>query len=113
MMSKLPKPYLCLPGYCERGAIAAALLAFMLAGTASAVGQEWNNSQPIVLQAEGSFFVGGQDRLSDALISAAASAGTVTINQMYVQYQILCVAARRREDARDNDLWLLSERQVV
>ena len=41
-----------------------------------------------MLQSQGSFFVGGEDEQTDALNSRAPNAGTVTINQMYVQYQV-------------------------
>jgi hypothetical protein len=50
---------------------------------------------PLILDAEGSFFVGGTDTFSDALIrpdspvtSLFAASGTYTVNQMYVQYKI-------------------------
>jgi hypothetical protein len=46
---------------------------------------------PIMLQSEGSFFVGGQDEQSDGLAPAATGTlspnGTWTVNQMYVQFQ--------------------------
>jgi hypothetical protein len=41
----------------------------------------------LVLQAQGSFFVGGQDVFQDAT-SAGFTAGHLTINQMYVEYMI-------------------------
>lgn len=43
---------------------------------------------PLTTSAQGSFFVGGQDKATDALSSAAPSPGTVTVDQMYVQYQV-------------------------
>ncbi len=49
---------------------------------------EVRNNGPLVLQSQGTFFVGGQDKASDATSSAYPGADTVTINQMYVQYQI-------------------------
>jgi pimeloyl-ACP methyl ester carboxylesterase len=49
--------------------------------------------KPLVLMEQGSFFVGGETKASTALNSNApgrgqASGGDVTVNQMYVQYQI-------------------------
>jgi pimeloyl-ACP methyl ester carboxylesterase len=91
IMSKLSKLRFCPRVRSNRSAVAAALLAFAFGGAAHAFDQGGDNggsNEPLVLQSEGSFFVGGQDLKSDALNSSAASAGTVTIDQMYVQYQI-------------------------
>jgi len=41
--------------------------------------------KPLVLASQGSFFVGGEAK---ALDSTAAGSQTITVNQMYVQYQI-------------------------
>jgi hypothetical protein len=89
MEGKMPKSAAALNGI----AFAATLLAFAAGETGAALAQDWDHSQsnlrgPLVLQSEGSFFVGGQDRLSDALNSLSPSSGTVTIDQMYVQDQI-------------------------
>ena len=45
---------------------------------------------PLVINKQGSFFVGGQDVTSDTLstMSAFGSKGTITLDQMYVAYQI-------------------------
>jgi pimeloyl-ACP methyl ester carboxylesterase len=44
---------------------------------------------PLIIQKQGSFFVGGQDVTSDTLstLPAFASKGTITLDQMYVAYQ--------------------------
>ena len=68
-----------------------AIAAMFLAYTAARA-DDWERpgdlQGPLVLQSEGSFFVGGADRLSDALNSLSPSSGTLTIDQMYVQDQI-------------------------
>ena len=45
---------------------------------------------PITLKEQGSFFVGGRDVHSDDLstLPAYAAAGTITVDQMYVHYQV-------------------------
>lgn len=45
---------------------------------------------PLVLQAQGSLFVGGRDLRSDALsaVPAYAPSGTVAVDQVYVRYQV-------------------------
>jgi hypothetical protein len=79
-------------GAARRSLFRAALLLTISASFAgSALAQDIGRgrlSKPLVLQAEGSFFVGGRNELSDALNSKSPSSGTVTIDQMYVQYQI-------------------------
>ncbi|MDB5804121.1 MAG: esterase [Betaproteobacteria bacterium] len=76
-----------------RGFLAALLgtAAFALGGCAvqgdPAVG---GPLQPIVLASQGSFFIGGRDIKSDTLstLPAYAASGTVTVEQMYVHYQV-------------------------
>ena len=51
-----------------------------------------DSSKPLVIAEQGSFFVGGETKTSQALTSSttgpgAGQPGDVTINQMYVQYQ--------------------------
>lgn len=46
------------------------------------------NAKPLTLQSIGSFFVGGHDKTTDAVSDNAPSAGTITVDQMYVQYQV-------------------------
>ncbi|MET0369192.1 MAG: esterase [Methylobacterium sp.] len=45
---------------------------------------------PLTLSAQGSFFVGGRDVSSDTLstLPAYAASGTVTVDQIYVRYQV-------------------------
>ncbi|HEY4173306.1 MAG TPA: hypothetical protein VGM42_09780 [Rhodopila sp.] len=45
---------------------------------------------PLVLQSQGSFFVGGRDVKSDTLstLPAYAPSGTITVDQMYVHYEV-------------------------
>jgi len=57
---------------------------------------------PLTLSSQGSFFVGGHDIHSDALVSKNLAAnpryipdGTITVNQMYVHYQIPATKAHR------------------
>jgi pimeloyl-ACP methyl ester carboxylesterase len=58
------------------------LLGLLLAGSASA--------EPLTIESQGSFFIGGREVKSDTLstLSAYSSAGTITVEQMYVHYQI-------------------------
>lgn len=45
---------------------------------------------PLIIAHQGSFFIGGRDVKSDTLstLPAYASSGTVTVDQMYVRYQV-------------------------
>ena len=45
---------------------------------------------PLALAKQGSFFIGGRDIHSDTLstLPAFAPTGTITVDQMYVRYQI-------------------------
>jgi pimeloyl-ACP methyl ester carboxylesterase len=50
------------------------------------------SSKPLVIESQGSFFVGGESKTANALSAntagpGAGDAGDVTINQMYVQFQ--------------------------
>jgi pimeloyl-ACP methyl ester carboxylesterase len=70
-------------------AFAAAVIT--LAGCAAQGGpSEGGRLQPIVLESQGSFFIGGRDIRSDTLstLPAYAASGTVTVEQMYVHYQV-------------------------
>ena len=53
-------------------------------------------AEPLAIDRQGSFFIGGHNVTSDTLstLPAYAPAGTITVDQMYVHYQIP-VAARR------------------
>jgi len=68
--------------------VLAALAMAALALTQQALAQEI--SGPLVIAREGSFFVGGRDVHSDTLstVPAYAASGTVTVDQMYVRYQV-------------------------
>ena len=63
---------------------AAFALFIVLAGSASAA------AQPMMIESQGSFFIGGRTVKSDSLSSlpAYAPSGTITIGQMYVHYQV-------------------------
>lgn len=63
----------------------AALTATSMTASASEV-----PAPPLTLSAQGSFFVGGHDVASETLstLPAYAAAGTVTVDQIYVRYQI-------------------------
>jgi hypothetical protein len=52
--------------------------------------------QPLVIEKQGSFFVGGHNVYSETLstLPAYAPSGTVTVDQMYVRYQIPADAKR-------------------
>ncbi len=47
-------------------------------------------AEPLTIESQGSFFIGGHDIKSDTLstLPAYASSGTITVGQMYVRYQI-------------------------
>lgn len=53
---------------------------------------------PLSIESQGSFFVGGREVRSDALstLPAYAPSGTITVDQMYVRYQVPVGAAGRR-----------------
>ncbi|HEX4328939.1 MAG TPA: esterase, partial [Burkholderiales bacterium] len=71
-------------GFCA--ALSAALI-LALAGCAS---QGDTATQPLVLESQGSFFIGGRDIKSDTLstLPAYTASGTVTVEQMYVHYEV-------------------------
>jgi pimeloyl-ACP methyl ester carboxylesterase len=54
-------------------------------------------AEPLTIESQGSFFVGGREVKSDTLstLPAYVPSGTITVDQMYVHYQIP-VAAKRR-----------------
>jgi hypothetical protein len=65
----------------------------ILALTVFAVAQQ---PAPLMIEKQGSFFVGGHDVRSETLstLPAYAPSGTVTVDQMYVRYQIPVKASR-------------------
>ena len=64
------------------GKIRLALLALLVSAPAYA--------EPLTIESQGSFFIGGHDVKSDTLstLPAYAPSGTITVGQMYVHYQI-------------------------
>ena len=68
-----------------------ALMALLLAATAAA------GQAPLVIEKQGSFFVGGHEVKSDALSTVAdrVPSGTITVDQVYVRYQIPANASHR------------------
>jgi hypothetical protein len=56
------------------------------------------DAPPLTIAKQGSFFVGGRDVQSDTLstLPAYASSGTITVEQMYVRYQVPANAGSRR-----------------
>jgi pimeloyl-ACP methyl ester carboxylesterase len=72
---------------------AAALVAAALAASAAAQGSraKVDPKQPLTLKSQGSLFVGGEKKTVAAPAAPGASAspaGQITVNQMYVQYQV-------------------------
>jgi len=67
-------------------------LVFALAAVAAAQNKARDDSRkPLTLASQGSFFVGGESKTLPAAAGrggAFSSQGEITINQMYVQYQI-------------------------
>jgi len=74
----------------------AVVLSILVLATAVSVAQNINIQTPLVLHKQGSFFVGGRDVASDTLstLPQADAKGTVSIEQMYVQYQVPVAAAK-------------------
>lgn len=67
-------------------ALLAALSLILLAGCAA----QNSINGPLVLESQGSFFIGGRNIKSDTLstLPAYAASGTITVEQMYVHYQV-------------------------
>lgn len=80
----------------RRYLLAAALIAAAPAAAQTAAPAPADKPGPLVLERQGSFFVGGRDVKSDTLstLPAYAPSGTITVDQMYVRYQVP-VDARR------------------
>lgn len=76
---------------------ATALLAMTLAMPAAAQDPPRPPSGPLTIEKQGSFFVGGREVRSDALstLPAYAPTGTITVDQVYVRYQVPVDAGRR------------------
>jgi len=68
--------------------ISLALALFVVAGAA---GAQTKNAGPLTIREQGTFFVGGEDKTITQPgfgPNAAPTSGQITVNQMYVQYQI-------------------------
>src|ERR687894_581523 len=76
---------------------AAALMGIAWAVPAAAQQAARPAPSPLTIQEQGSFFVGGRDVRSDALstLPAYAPSGTITVDQVYVRYQVPVDAGRR------------------
>jgi pimeloyl-ACP methyl ester carboxylesterase len=70
--------------------LACVAMAATLASCATSPGGNSTKGGPLVIEKQGSFFVGGRNIKSDTLstLPAYAPSGTVTVEQMYVRYQV-------------------------
>jgi hypothetical protein len=77
---------------CALAAVAATML------TCPAGAQQEASMPPLVIKEQGSFFVGGRDVKSETLSTSPryAPTGTVTVDQMYVRYQVPAEAGKHR-----------------
>jgi hypothetical protein len=68
----------------------------LLFAMAPAYAQDKGSPGPLTLQSQGSFFVGGRDVTSDTLstLPAYAPSGTITVDQMYVHYEVPASAGK-------------------
>jgi hypothetical protein len=75
---------------------AAMLLSILFAPVPPASAQDKPNPGPLTLQSQGSFFIGGRDLTSDTLstLPAYAASGTITVDQMYVHYEVPAAAGK-------------------
>ena len=73
-----------------------ALVAMTVLAAGGAAHAQRQNKNPLVLESQGSFFVGGEVKASAPASGAGAAfgGGDITVNQMYVQYQIPPRASR-------------------
>ena len=89
MLTNVPHPVRVL----LKGSIAACALVCSIA-TAQSLNDVRRPAEPLVLKEQGSFFVGGRQMFSDAAgwdligLLGQFSSGDVTVDQMYVQFQI-------------------------
>jgi len=73
--------------------VLSAAVTILLAGSAGAAFAQENNAGPLLLKAQGSFFVGGETRHTDATTGTPGglifpNGDDIKVNQMYVQFQI-------------------------
>ena len=73
------------------------LVAVIFAAPLRAQRETGSSLPPLTVEKQGSFFVGGHDVHSDTLSSTAARtpSGTITVDQVYVRYQIPAGATGR------------------
>jgi len=72
------------------------VVVFITALATPAVAQSSTKPPPLVIESQGSFFVGGRNVKSDTLstLPAYAPSGTIAVEQMYVHYQVPVDAKR-------------------
>ena len=80
-------------GRAARPSIMSAAVAITLAGSAAAAYGQENNAGPLLVKAQGSFYVGGETITTDATSGTPGgflfpNQDDIKINQMYVQFQI-------------------------
>src|SRR5260370_2030212 len=65
-------------------------VASLAIATPAVAQQDTTKPAPLIIEQQGSFFVGGRNVKSDMLsaLPAYTSSGTITVDQMYVRYQI-------------------------
>ena len=70
--------------------ILSSLLLCLLAAPVTAQQTAPKKMPPLMIEEQGSFFVGGRDVKSDTLstLPAYVASGTITVDQMYVRYQV-------------------------
>lgn len=79
------------------GGIAAALAMVGCAAPTGTGPSAGGDIGPLTIASQGSFFVGGRDVKSDhlSLLPAYAPTGTITVEQMYVRYQVPVASTRK------------------
>ncbi len=81
-------------GLDRKSRLTIALAAVLVFGSAAQAQGTKNASKPLTIASQGSFFVGGESRslppppAGATGVAAAFAGGDITVNQMYVQYQI-------------------------
>lgn len=76
---------------CGRRGLGAAMLGALIACGAASASSAADKLPPLKIRSQGSFFVGGHDEKSDYLAAPGGflnPSGTITVDQMYVQYQV-------------------------
>jgi hypothetical protein len=75
--------------------LALATLIAIACGATQAAQRPTDSQKPLTIASQGSFFVGGENKRVDAPPGAPPlSGGEITVNQMYVQYQIPVLARK-------------------